>query len=426
MDKILNTMKTLKLLLITSMLILGQNYLFGQENWQYLDGLSDQYLWKVYAQSPDTVYITGASSRYDGQGMIAKSINGGANWIKTFTTTNTLLNDIAFYDKNTGFVVGEKGVILKTTNSGADWIFKTSGTIQNLNAIALTDLSNIWVVGNTGVVLHSIDEGETWEIVDLQMTTKLNDIAFKKDTGYFVGNSGIIYKTMNAGELWNKEIISDNIVDPFQDCKSLSLTDNNIYILCGYSTGYDLVTKRNSTAWQTNRCVATGFAFVNDSVGYSVYQDITTGGSGKIFSVLNTINSGKSWSVVYDNSVSPLYIDHSDISIVNDTVKYIVSGSVILKSTPSTPITVLNEKLADRGISVYQSSSQNELIVKSNSQPISAIQLFNSSGYNISNKRTISKATETLVDISKIPIGVYLLKITLSNNIQYVYKYIKN
>ena len=151
-------MKTKLLLIATIVLLCGQNFLYSQETWQYLDGLNDQYLWKVYAQSPDTVYITGASSRYDGQGMIAKSTNGGINWIKTFTTTNNLLKDIAFYDKNTGFVIGEKGVILKTTNGGADWTLKTSGTTQNLNAIALTGLNNIWAVGDTGIVMNSIDE----------------------------------------------------------------------------------------------------------------------------------------------------------------------------------------------------------------------------------------------------------------------------
>ncbi len=421
-------MKPKLLLIATIVLLCGQNFLYSQETWQYLDGLNDQYLWKVYAQSPDTVYITGASSRYDGQGMIAKSTNGGINWIKTFTTTNNLLKDIAFYDKNTGFVIGEKGVILKTTNGGADWTLKTSGTTQNLNAIALTGLNNIWVVGDGGVVIHSIDEGETWQKLDLQLTTKLNDIAFKKDTGYIAGNSGLLYKTLNAGTIWNKEVISNTILNPSQDCMSLSMTENNIYILCGfdYSYGYDLLSKSISTDWLSHSCMSNSITFINDNVGYSIYEDITTGGSGTSLKIFKTTNSGELWSEVYENWTSSIDIHHSDIYIINDTVKYIVSGSAILKSTPSTPITAIKESLYDKPFVIFQNPLKSELTVKSNLQPILEIELYNSSGNKVSMKRMNSQATEIMIDISKLPIGVYLLQITLANNIQHVYKCIKN
>ena len=117
---------------------------------------------------------------------------------------------------------------------------------------------------------------------------------------------------------------------------------------------------------------------------------------------------------------------HSDICIVNDTAKYVVSGSVILKSTPSTPITALKESLSDKTFVVFQNPLKNELAVKSNLQPILEIVLYNSSGNKVSMKRMNSKATETMIDISKLPIGVYLLKITLADNVQHVYKCIKN
>jgi len=419
-------MKTKLLIIATILLLCGQNLLYSQNGWQYLGGLNDQYLWKVYAQNPDTVYITGASS-YNGQGLIAKSTDGGANWTKTYTATNNLLKDITFYNKSIGFTIGEKGIILKTTNGGINWQLKTSGTIQNLNAITLAGLSNIWAVGDSGVVIHSVDEGETWQKVDLQLTPNLNDIAFKKDTGYIAGNSGLVYKTINTGAIWTKELIPNTILDPFYDCKSLCLTEHNIYILSGweYGLGYYQVSKKNSTTWQSDFNQSTSFTFVNDNVGYSVYQDITTGSSGYIFRILNTINSGKSWSVVYDNAVNGMNTQHSDICIVSDTVKYIVCGGAVLKSTPSTPITALNEKYIDKGIIVFQSLSQDELIVKSNSQPISSIELFNISGNKVSNIKTVYKLNETTIDISRFPVGVYLAKVTLDDKTQTVLKWIK-
>ena len=422
-------MKTKLFIIATIVLFCGQNLLYCQNGWKYLSGLSDQYLWKVYAQSPDTVYIAGASSSYNGQGLIAKSTDGGANWTKTVIATNNLLKDITFYNKSIGFTIGEKGVILKTTNSGTSWQVKTSGTTQNLNALALAGLNNIWAVGDSGVVFHSADEGESWQKVDLQLTTKLNDIAFKKDTGYIAGNRGLLYKTINAGTIWNKELISNAILDPFQDCKSLSMTEHNIYILCGYDydMGYNLISKKNSTTWQSNVSISTSFAFVNDSVGYSVYEDISTGSSGYFFRVFNTLNSGKSWSVVYDNAVNGMNTQHSDICIVNDTVKYIVSGGAILKSTPSTLITALNEELTDKniGITIFQSLSQDALIVKSNSQPFSLVELFNVPGNKVLCKKMDTKLTETTIDISHFPVGVYLAKVTFENKTQTVFKWIK-
>ncbi|GEM_PF-3668576 len=422
-------MKTKLFIIATIVLFCGQNLLYCQNGWKYLSGLSDQYLWKVYAQTPDTVYVAGLSSYSNGQGLIAKSTDGGSNWAKTVIATNNLLTDITFYNKSIGFTIGKKGVILKTTNSGTDWQLKTSGTTHNLNAIALSRLNNIWAVGDSGVVIHSADEGETWQKVNLQLTTNLNDIAFKKDTGYIAGNSGLLYKTINAGILWNKEIISNTILDPVQDCKSLSMTEHNIYILCGYDygMGYNMISKKNSTTWQSNVSMSTSFAFVNDSVGYSVYEDITTGSSGYIFRVFNTLNSGKSWSVVYDNVVNGMETQHSDICIVNDTVKYIVSGGAILKSTPSTLITALNEELTYKniGITIFQSLSQDALIVKSNSQQVALVELFNVSGNKVLCKKTDAKLTETSVDISHFPLGVYLAKVTFNDKTQTVYKWIK-
>jgi len=376
----------------------------------------------VYAQSPDTVYITGASSS-TGQGMIAKSTNGGINWTKTFTTTNNVLKDIVFYNKNIGFTIGEKGILLKTTNGGIDWQLKTSGTTQNLNAIALTGLNNIWAVGDGGLVIHSTDDGETWQIWDLGLTSNLNDITFLNDSGYIVGSSSVIYKTINKGSVWAKEVI-DNIELPYNN-HQVSLTDHFVRIFGDQTT---ILQKENSSIWErkVSLYLTNGFAFIKDNIGYGTYAGIPTGSGTTNFKIFKTTNSGESWSDVYESWISSVDIYHSDISVVNDTVRYIVSGGAIFKSTPSTPITALNESLSDKAFVVFQNPLKNELTVKSNLQPILEIDLFNSSGKKVSMKRMNSKATETVVDISKLPIGVYLLKITLANNIQHVYKCIKN
>ncbi len=417
-------MKTKLLLIATIVLLCGQNFLYSQETWQYLDGLNDQYLWKVYAQSPDTVYITGASSRYDGQGMIAKSTNGGINWIKTFTTTNNLLKDIAFYDKNTGFVIGEKGVILKTTNGGADWTLKTSGTTQNLNAIALTGLNNIWAVGDTGIVMNSIDEGETWQAKDFETTDNFNDIIFSGNEGYIVGSNASFYKTINASVIWNKEAI--NLSGTLY---KIQKTGNNMYLLVG-DNDYPriLFEKQNTESWNSYYGELNGFHMINDTLGYSSNSVLLTNGGENViyFNKLRKNDGGYFPEIsIYRSWTSSLDINHSDISVANDTMIYVISGSVLLKSSPDMT-TEIKETVINKNLVVFQNSTQlSELILKSYSQPIALVELFNVSGNMVSNKKTDDKLTKTTIDISLFPVGVYLTKVTFNDKTQTVCKWIK-
>jgi len=414
-------MKTSKLLLITSMLIFGQNYLFCQEKWQYLDGLSDQYLWKVHAQSPDTVYITGASSRYDGQGMIAKSINGGTNWIKTFTTTNNLVKDIAFYDKNTGFIVGENGVIMKTTNAGTDWQQKVSGTTQTLNAIALTGLDNIWAVGNTGIVLNSTDEGETWQLKDFDITDNLNDIKFYGTEGYLVGGNRSFYKTTDAGENWDKELISIDENALFNIQKTL----NNLYVTAGDASRPYASYKKNNTGNWVVLSGGTGLCMINDGTGYSLDAGILTNGGENII----TLNRIENNIVVSEHTIFrswTSYIDdtHSGIFVSNDTMLYVLSGNVLLKSSPD--ITDKVEKsLRDFETLIIQNNLNGSLTLKID-DPVIGYELINTYGYILLSETLHSVITETTIDISNMPKGIYIVRAIFADKAPTVYKWIKH
>jgi hypothetical protein len=110
---------------------------------------------------------------------------------------------------------------------------------------------------------------------------------------------------------------------------------------------------------------------------------------------------------------------------VSDTVKYVVCGSTILKKTPSIT-TALKETTINKGLVVFQNpTQQNVLVVKSNLQPIALIELFNVSGNKVSSKKTSTKLNETTVDISHLPVGVYLAKVTFDDKTQTVCKWLK-
>ncbi len=411
-------MKT-KLLLIASILLCGQNLLHSQETWQYLGGLSDQYLWKVYAQSPDTVYIAGASSS-TGQGMIAKSTNGGINWTKTFTTTNNVLKDIVFYDKNTGFVVGEKGVILKTTNGGADWTLKTSGTTQNLNAIALVGLDKIWAVGNSGTVLNSSDGGETWQQKDFSTSVNLNDVKFYGSEGYIVGNNTSFYKTIDAGIIWNKEFVNINRNTLFGIQKTLN---DSLYILAGGDSPYSLYIK-NEYGNCTSFAHGNGFYMMNNGFGYSFYAGILTNGSENIIELFKIENNEvtdvttilKSWSDQVDY--------HCSVSIAADTMLYVVTGNVCLKSSPNMTTDLKLHFENDKKLTI-KNKLDGSLTLKTNN-PAMSYQLINALGKISLSKNLNFPATDIDIPVQNIPKGVYILSVVFENNKTAVKKWIKH
>ncbi len=113
------------------LLFMGSLCLHGQNVWQRIESLNDTYLYKVYATTPDTLFVTG-------QSLIAKSTDYGNTWHKTIIQENVLIRNIIFVDKNTGFAVGDNGAIYKTANGGITWDIKPTNVTANLNAIAYT------------------------------------------------------------------------------------------------------------------------------------------------------------------------------------------------------------------------------------------------------------------------------------------------
>lgn len=420
-----------KLILIICILLYGQNYLKGQEIWQHLSGLSDQYLWKVYATSTDTIFVVGSTNRFGGLGMIAKSTDGGYNWTKTFTESNNLLKDVAFYNKNIGFVVGENGVIMKTTNSGIDWNIKTTNTQQNLNAIAFTDLNNIWAVGDNGIIIHSTNEGESWQIVDLQITSNLNDIAFRNEVGFIAGNNRQLYKTINSGIVWENEIINIASSEIPLNYYSLSLPINNSSIFLSSGDWSEsirsILHKELTTSWSYESGPSiSSYTFINDSIGYSAFCGILTNGGENAINVYKSNEKEFNWNCVKEFYSWNTMIDpyHSDFSTVNDTIIYLVSGNIILKHFPTITTEVEKNYTEKKNLSVKK--IDNRIRISTAQLTFNSIEVFDTFGKRVFLENFDEKISEENVNISNYSTGVYLVKVTFDNKTTETVKIIKN
>jgi hypothetical protein len=95
------------------------------------------------ARTKDDNYVeanTATAVGYDGQPisrgtLIPRTTDGGANWTRQSSATDTPLYGVSFVDGNTGTAVGASGLILRTTDGGANWTSQSSGTSAPLNGV---------------------------------------------------------------------------------------------------------------------------------------------------------------------------------------------------------------------------------------------------------------------------------------------------
>jgi len=113
----------------------------------------------------NTGYVS--ASVWDGTGAIAKSTDGGSNWLSTMFTNPLWSVDFPISGASqVGYAVGSQGTILKTYNAGANWQQQISGTSLKLNKVYFLDLDNGFAVGENGLILRTTTGGEPTTYVE--------------------------------------------------------------------------------------------------------------------------------------------------------------------------------------------------------------------------------------------------------------------
>jgi hypothetical protein len=75
--------------------------------------------------------------------------------------TDGPLNDVAFCDAKTGYIVGARTFVLRTTNGGATWLPQTLATTNGLRGVCLIDPNTGWIVGEKGMILKTLTGGSS-------------------------------------------------------------------------------------------------------------------------------------------------------------------------------------------------------------------------------------------------------------------------
>jgi photosystem II stability/assembly factor-like uncharacterized protein len=233
----------------------------------------------VYFQTSTIGYYYGNS------GLFRRTTNGGNTW-NTITTTfpGQTLNHLDFVNTNLGVMVSGSGNTYKTSNGGTVWNTRTSGTTQSLQKIQFSSDSMLYVAGNRGTVLRSTNAGESWQNISIPDTFNLRTLSSPTPRCLYVaGNSSRIFVSYDSGTTWIPRNTSgySTIRDIFFETEAVG------YMLAGYNAdGYVLNTLDSGKSWNmlygNARILLTAFKQFKDEL-------FVVGINGAIFKISNSV-----------------------------------------------------------------------------------------------------------------------------------------
>ena len=234
-------------------------------------------------------------------------LNSEAQWILQSSFTNNNLYDVEFYNRNTGWAVGDGGTILKTTNGGTNWNIVPSPAVgKPLSSIHIVDSNVCYVVGWFETIIKTTDGGDSWIVIrnnSWGFGSSYDAVFFiDENTGWIAGSGQKILRTTNGGDsITTDYLFADNLKDMY-------FKDAQTGIVAGSSLGGTFKTTNGGLSWfELN--IQFGFiisrfyklSFINDRTGW-------VAGSDK--RVYKTTDFGDSW-----DTISRIPVSQSSISM---------------------------------------------------------------------------------------------------------------
>lgn len=218
-----------------------------------------------------------------------------AQWTLQNLPTTAQIYDIAFLNKDTGFVSVNSDQFLRTTNGGTNWNIITSFRIFQLEKIDSKTVYGINPAGNR--LYRTFDGGHSFDTIPVGGWCSISFI--NKDTGWIGSLSGIL-KTTNGG--LSVQLISTNV-----NCGNyinlLKQKYNNEYYGFHISSGFLNKTTNSGVNWMN---INNGLS----NVGRVFFFNKDTGwATSGFWSTHITTNGGSNWIFQFydDNSGGEIY-----------------------------------------------------------------------------------------------------------------------
>ena len=214
-----------------------------------------------------------------------------SQWFSQPLPVNGQVNDLKFFNVNTGLISMNPAITLRTTNGGYNWTIILPG--QYVGNFEIIDTCIVYANGMSasgyGMLLRTYDLGISWDSLPLAGSWTVNGISFvNKDTGWVGGTAGglpFLWRTTNAGVTWTVQ--SDDA--GFGKVFFLKQKVNGEYI--GWSQYSDVATYKTTNSgvnWFQiqNAGYVNQIYFMNENTGWA-----SVGNSSK-----KTTNGGLNWN----------------------------------------------------------------------------------------------------------------------------------
>ena len=116
---------------------------------------------QIFFVNQNTGWYIGNSPYYGV--VIYKSINGGNNWFNIGTIQNFFMSSyfwiyshsLYFSDLNNGWICGKEGKLYATSNGGINWIKQMTPTNSNLTTVVFINNNIGWITGGGGCIIKT-------------------------------------------------------------------------------------------------------------------------------------------------------------------------------------------------------------------------------------------------------------------------------
>ena len=256
-----------------------------------------------------------------GNGVIAKTTNGGQNWtLLSHPATNKFLYSINPIDENLVYCVGYFETILKSTNGGSNWTAIRNGTFGQgasyLSSFFLNQQTG-WITGSSQKMLKTTNGGFSFDSIYI-FTGYTYDLYFKNENlGIACGDGGEVLRTTNGGLNWYEPNIQlhGNLYNFYQ---MSVVNDSLVWIIGNLSAVY------RSTDFGSN-WDSIGFVVGSDETYTVRFSSALTGYCGGTFGrMFKSTNAGFNWKQ-QDPGPNPGYID--GFWFYNDSIGWAVTGA---------------------------------------------------------------------------------------------------
>jgi photosystem II stability/assembly factor-like uncharacterized protein len=242
-------------------------------------------------------FAAGESLTYNGDGMVIKTTDGGANWTQMWAAAGCGIEGSCFVDVNTGFIAGWPkpaqgwSGFAKTTDGGVTWTsVPVSSVIFFFTDVVFRDASNGILIGQTVTaagVWTTNNAGTTWTTGTGLAGVPQHACYVSGNTYFLVDNAGNIQKSTNGGLSWTTVFSLTGLILAGIDCYN-----EEIIMACG-DNGVVIISNDAGITWDTQQI---GTDIWHD-FGWETGTNVFLCGTPEL--VMESTNGGATWQNSY-------------------------------------------------------------------------------------------------------------------------------